>query len=159
MQKEIIEIFHGQEAHQRINIDLDVSAKIDHNLIAGDLIAPLLNGYVDPLTMYSKIAHIQKICDLATEKIKELAINERLKFEKSPTINGIEFGYMSGKSNYDFSNSQIIIDTENRLKSLKEVSKSLAKNSQKMMADAETGEMIYPAKISFSKDSLTIKIK
>lgn len=159
MEQQIIEIQHGQEAHQRLHLDLDVSNKIDHEVIAGDLIAPLLSGYCDPLTMMSKLAHIQKICDLATEKIKELAINERLKFEKSPTINGIEFGYMSGKSNYDFSNSQIIVDAENRLKSLKEVSKSLAKNSQKMMADAETGEMIYPAKISFSKDSLTIKIK
>ena len=153
------ELNYAQEAHQRINIDLDVSAKIDHNLIAGDLIAPLLNGYVDPLTMYSKIAHIQKICDLATEKIKELAINERLKFEKSPTINGIEFGYMSGKSNYDFSNSQIIVDAENRLKSLKEIAKSLTKNKQQMAIDAENGEVISPAIVKYSKDSLTIKIK
>jgi len=67
---------------------------------------------------------LQKVCDIATEKIKDLAINERLKFEKSPTINGVEFGYMSGKSNYDFSNSQIIVDAENRLKSLKEIAKS-----------------------------------
>ena len=89
------ELNYAQEAHQRINLDLDVSTKIDHEVIAGDLIAPLLSGYCDPLTMMSKIAHLQKVCDIATEKIKDLAINERLKFEKSPTINGVEFGYMS----------------------------------------------------------------
>lgn len=153
------ELNHAQEAHQRINVDLDVSMKIDHEVIAGDLIAPLLSGYCDPLTMMSKIAHLQKVCDIATEKIKELAINERLKFEKSPTINGVEFGYMSGKSNYDFSNSQIIVDAENRLKSLKEIAKSLTKNKQPMAIDAENGEVISPAIVKYSKDSLTIKIK
>jgi len=153
------ELNHAQEAHQRINLDLDVSTKIDHEVIAGDLIAPLLSGYCDPLTMMSKIAHLQKVCDIATEKIKDLAINERLKFEKSPTINGVEFGYMSGKSNYDFSNSQIIVDAENRLKSLKEIAKSLTKNKQPMAIDAENGEVISPAIVKYSKDSLTIKIK
>ena len=153
------ELNYAQEAHQRINVDLDVSTKIDHELIAGDLIAPLLSGYCDPLTMMSKIAHLQKVCDIATEKIKDLAINERLKFEKSPTINGVEFGYMSGKSNYDFSNSQIIVDAENRLKSLKEIAKSLTKNKQPMAIDAENGEVISPAIVKYSKDSLTIKIK
>ena len=153
------ELNHAQEAHQRINVDLDVSMKIDHEVIAGDLIAPLLSGYCDPLTMMSKIAHLQKVCDIATEKIKDLAINERLKFEKSPTINGVEFGYMSGKSNYDFSNSQIIVDAENRLKSLKEIAKSLSKNKQPMAIDAENGEVISPAIVKYSKDSLTIKIK
>lgn len=153
------ELNHAQEAHQRINVDLDVSMKIDHEVIAGDLIAPLLSGYCDPLTMMSKIAHLQKVCDIATEKIKDLAINERLKFEKSPTINGVEFGYMSGKSNYDFSNSQIIVDAENRLKSLKEIAKSLTKNKQPMAIDAENGEVISPAIVKYSKDSLTIKIK
>ena len=153
------ELNYAQEAHQRINVDLDVSMKIDHEVIAGDLIAPLLSGYCDPLTMMSKIAHLQKVCDIATEKIKELAINERLKFEKSPTINGVEFGYMSGKSNYDFSNSQIIVDAENRLKSLKEIAKSLTKNKQPMAIDAENGEVISPAIVKYSKDSLTIKIK
>jgi hypothetical protein len=153
------ELNYAQEAHQRINLDLDVSTKIDHEVIAGDLIAPLLSGYCDPLTMMSKIAHLQKVCDIATEKIKDLAINERLKFEKSPTINGVEFGYMSGKSNYDFSNSQIIVDAENRLKSLKEIAKSLTKNKQPMAIDAENGEVISPAIVKYSKDSLTIKIK
>lgn len=153
------ELNYAQEAHQRINLDLDVSMKIDHEVIAGDLIAPLLSGYCDPLTMMSKIAHLQKVCDIATEKIKDLAINERLKFEKSPTINGVEFGYMSGKSNYDFSNSQIIVDAENRLKSLKEIAKSLTKNKQPMAIDAENGEVISPAIVKYSKDSLTIKIK
>ena len=153
------ELNHAQEAHQRINVDLDVSTKIDHEVIAGDLIAPLLSGYCDPLTMMSKIAHLQKVCDIATEKIKDLAINERLKFEKSPTINGVEFGYMSGKSNYDFSNSQIIVDAENRLKSLKEIAKALTKNKQPMAIDAENGEVISPAIVKYSKDSLTIKIK
>jgi len=153
------ELNYAQEAHQRINLDLDVSTKIDHEVIAGDLIAPLLSGYCDPLTMMSKIAHLQKVCDIATEKIKDLAINERLKFEKSPTINGVEFGYMSGKSNYDFSNSQIIVDAENRLKSLKEIAKSLSKNKQPMAIDAENGEVISPAIVKYSKDSLTIKIK
>ncbi|MBP8995010.1 MAG: hypothetical protein KBG30_14535 [Bacteroidales bacterium] len=153
------ELNHAQEAHQRINVDLDVSMKIDHEVIAGDLIAPLLSGYCDPLTMMSKIAHLQKVCDIATEKIKDLAINERLKFEKSPTINGVEFGYMSGKSNYDFSNSQIIVDAENRLKSLKEIAKALTKNKQPMAIDAENGEVISPAIVKYSKDSLTIKIK
>lgn len=153
------ELNYAQEAHQRINLDLDVSTKIDHEVIAGDLIAPLLSGYCDPLTMMSKIAHLQKVCDIATEKIKELAINERLKFEKSPTINGVEFGYMSGKSNYDFSNSQIIVDAENRLKSLKEIAKALTKNKQPMAIDAENGEVISPAIVKYSKDSLTIKIK
>lgn len=62
------ELNHAQEAHQRINVDLDVSMKIDHEVIAGDLIAPLLSGYCDPLTMMSKIAHLQKVCDIATEK-------------------------------------------------------------------------------------------
>ena len=153
------ELNYAQEAHQRINLNLDVSTKIDHEVIAGDLIAPLLSGYCDPLTMMSKIAHLQKVCDIATEKIKDLAINERLKFEKSPTINGVEFGYMSGKSNYDFSNSQIIVDAENRLKSLKEIAKSLTKNKQPMAIDAENGEVISPAIVKYSKDSLTIKIK
>ena len=153
------ELNYAQEAHQRINLNLDVSTKIDHEVIAGDLIAPLLSGYCDPLTMMSKIAHLQKVCDIATEKIKDLAINERLKFEKSPTINGVEFGYMSGKSNYDFSNSQIIVDAENRLKSLKEIAKALTKNKQPMAIDAENGEVISPAIVKYSKDSLTIKIK
>jgi len=159
MEQQIIEIQHGQEAHQRLHLDLDVSNKIDHEVIAGDLIAPLLSGYCDPLTMMSKLAHLQKVCDIAMEKIKELAINERLKYEKSPTINGVEFGYMSGKSNYDFSNSQIIVDTENRLKALKEIAKTLTKNKQQMSIDPENGEVISPAIVKYSKDSLTIKIK
>ena len=159
MENQILEINHGQEAHQRINVDLDVSTKLNHELIAGDLIAPLLEGYVDALTMLTKIAHLQKVCDIAREKITDLAIAERLKYDKSPTINGIEIGYMSGKSTYSFSDSPIITDLESRLKSLKEISKSLTKNSQKMAIDAENGEVIYPAKISYSKDSLTIKIK
>lgn len=156
---EILELNNGREAHQRINIDIDVSEKLDHDLLANGLIAPLLNGYVDALTMLSKLAHLTKVVDIATEKIKEVAIAERLKYDKSPTINGIEIGYNKGKSNFSFENSPIITDLENRLKSLKEISKSLTKNNQKMAIDAENGEVIYPAKVTYSKDSLTIKIK
>lgn len=144
-----------QEAGTRILIDVCID-KINHENIALSLLNPMYDGWCSGLDMLAKIAHLKKIIEIAETKAKDIAITEISKYGRDGYINsGISITKKNGRRSYVY-DSQIILDAEERVQTLKNIAKSISK-SNIPVADTDTGELIFPAKIEYTKDSLIIK--
>jgi hypothetical protein len=62
--------------------------------------------------------------------------------------------YQEGRKTYDFSNNPSIVALEEKIKELKEIAKRITEP----MAMAETGEMLLPAIVKATKDSIKYTI-
>ncbi|MCA9381561.1 hypothetical protein KC678_04815 [Candidatus Dojkabacteria bacterium] len=140
-------------------LKLDTDIVINHTEVANSIIEPLINGSVTPIEMYALIRHIKAIVEIAENSIKDEVVDymEKNYSKEVVTKGGIEIKTKKGASKATFPNNPLIEETANRLKALQEIAKTLAKTRQKEVADTETGELIYPAQISYNKDTVEIK--
>lgn len=148
--------FLQQESIERINVDLDIT-RIDHQKEANQLIAPYTEGWCTVTDMLIKIKHLQKVLELAELSIKDAAVDYLATNGKIIEKNGLKMSFRGGSAKADFSNVSYVNDLQNKLKSAKEVSKSLAKSGQKEVADTATGEIIEACTFVHDKDTLTIQ--
>lgn len=150
---------YQQEAEQRFLIDVDTS-NINHEEESNKLLMAYNDGWVSIDIMFAKLQHMAKILDITIDKIKPKMEDYVYSIGKNGLIvNGIEIKPRNGSNKAIFDNNPLILDLENKLKSIKEISKTLAKNGQKEIADTETGELIYPCKFEAQKDTITITFK
>lgn len=146
-----------QEAAQRLLLDLDCS-KINHLEESEKLLQVYHSGWATVEDTMAKLSHLAKIVELAQQSIKDDLVDMLASNGKQPiTANGVTFTYKSGARTYKFDNCAYITDLENRLKSAKEIAKTLSKNGQQAIADTTTGELIEPAQEFYNKDTFTTK--
>jgi len=118
----------------------------------------VLDGAVDPLEHYVYLKALKKKIDNSISMIQNSVIDEAKKYpEKSFEHLGFNFELRNGKSTYQFDHIDLWKDKKTELKRLEEISKASLKNGS-VAIDSDTGEEIPPAKVSFSKDSLIVKL-
>lgn len=117
------------------------------------------NGERSALDLYAKLKEVEKHAQECLKIIKDDVISEAEKYgEKSFTDFGYEFEFRDGRRNFDFKN----IDEWVKLKSELSVIEKRAKAAAEIdgaYVDEETGEVIEPCIVTYSKPSLVVKSK
>ena len=116
-------------------------------------------GEADAMDVYAALQSIRKSADLMEKAVKDNAIEEAMKWgaDKGPVErNGFVFRFQSGRSMYKYSHIKPWEEAQKRMKMLEELAKLGQKNGCEM-PDPETGEVIAPAIVEYSKDSLSVK--
>lgn len=124
-----------------------------------NLAMDVAEGEADAMDVYAALQSIRKSADLMEKAVKEEAIEKAMQFgaDKGPVErNGFVFQFKSGRSMYKYSHIKPWEEAQKRMKMLEELAKLGAKNSCEM-PDPETGEVIAPAIVEYSKDSLSVK--
>jgi hypothetical protein len=115
-------------------------------------------GMSDPLEIYAYLKDLEKHLKISIDNVKEHALTEAEKFEdKTFEHLGLNFELRNGKSTYKFDHIDLWKDKKAELKRLEDIAKASLKNGS-VAIDSDTGEEIPPAKVSFSKDSLIVKL-
>lgn len=117
------------------------------------------SGGMAALDVYATLKLAESKLDSLVKKVKQLAIEEAQKeSEKTFERNGFRFSYTSGRANYDFKSDSVYVDyytsLKNREKEMKEAAKAWERGKQ--IVD-ENGEIVPPAKVTYSADSLSVK--
>lgn len=152
------DLIQNQEAVERAYLDISIT-DVDHQKEANKLLAPYNEGWCEVTDMLSKIKHLQKILELAEISIKDKTVDYLATNGKIIEKNGLKMSFKGGSARADFSNVAYVTDLEKKLKLAKEISKSLAKQGKKELADTETGEVINACTFKHDKDTLTIEFK
>ena len=113
-----------------------------------------LSNISNPIRAYIRLYAFKMILEDIETDLKELAIAESFKYKDDKIIDGVGFTYKNGASKFDYSSDK----TWNELKSAIKEREEFLKGLKKPMADTETGEIIAPPMITYSKDSITISI-
>jgi hypothetical protein len=124
---------------------------------AQDLVKSVLDGETDPIGAYAELRITLEIIERATALIEDATKTELIKFNKGQypsNTYGFKMEYQEGRKTYDFSNNPSIVALEEKIKELKEIAKRITEP----MAMAETGEMLLPAIVKATKDSIKYTI-
>lgn len=119
-----------------------------------------LEGLNDPLVAFAELKSIEDSLKRAMASVKDVAMDEAKKYDKSFSHNGLSFERRNGRRSYDFSEVEQVVSAKNKLKELEEMSKmSLsAGNSGGYLVDSD-GVEVLPPKVKYAADVLVLKNK
>lgn len=114
----------------------------------------IYNGSGDVLEMAICLSSMEAIVKGVRAGVKDLILSESEKYgDKSFEYKGALITRVN-RASYDYSNCDAWIDIDNKKKAIEKTMKAISTP----VADAESGEMIYPA-IKKETESISIKIK
>lgn len=142
-----------------VNAPFVTPNKANINEWSNNIIEAVESGFIDPFEAHMRLKAIMKACEAALDATMPLAIEAAGKYAKGETYMGNEFKVSEGRANYKYDNSPHIVSLQNKLKAAQELAKTLAKGNMQPVADTETGELIYPASVEYSKQSISITFK
>lgn len=117
------------------------------------------NGNISPLLGYAQLESAKKNIEGMLSQIKEDAMEEA---EKMGIQNGAveRWGYkisrVASRANYDYKGIRSWVDKKMELSNIEELAKLAAKTG-KQQVDPDTGELIDPAIVTYSKEGISIK--
>lgn len=144
--------------------------KFDQQMLANDIILPVIEGEVDPIETYIKARSMQEALKIVTDddRIKDLVITEVEKYGNKAEFNSANLQVKDVGVKYDYSvcNDQIYNDLLYMLNDIKEQIKIREKFLSKIPSDGativyeQTGEVrtIYPP-IKQGSQGITITFK
>ncbi|HEX4888556.1 MAG TPA: hypothetical protein VFV37_10965 [Luteibaculaceae bacterium] len=118
-----------------------------------------IDGEVSALEALSKLREWQKQIDAGIKAIEEAAFMEAATYgAKTFSAFGKTFTLTDGRAMYDFKHIPEWSSLSSQMKAIEEKAKIAAKHHEKgMMAISDDGEVIPPAKVTYSKPSISIK--
>ena len=112
-------------------------------------------GYKNALEAYQILTEAEKLIKAAKDKLLEDAIDEYEKYgEKTIQFNGFKVS-KTQSARYDYKHITAWVDLKSRLVNLEELAK--VANNQNEAIILDTGEVVEPAKKTYSKESLSFK--
>jgi len=119
----------------------------------------VLNGEQDALIAYAELKAAEKSLKAVLAQIEPLALEEAAKYGKSFELYGHKFEQRNGAIRYTFSHLPQWQAADNAKKLVEQQSKQALKAMQigNTIID-EDGVVIQPPKVSYTKDSLIVKI-
>ena len=122
------------------------------------LVDEVESGSMDPLKAYIKLKKLSKIFDDAISQIQGSALTEAKKHGKSFEFFGAKVDVKEGAAQYDYKGVPQWAALSEKIKGVEAAAKQRALNPNIIMADAETGEEIEPAMVSYSKETIAITL-
>lgn len=114
-------------------------------------------GYTNPLEAFAVFKKLEKLFTEAKKKVDELAIEEAEKYGVTQfEYSNQKFELRNSSRTYDYSNIKEWIDAKQKLKEVEEKYKQVA-NTNHIVIDQETGEILEKPVIKLSKQSLIVK--
>lgn len=137
------------------------------NLPTNDIIDDLMriatnieDGNLDPLKGYIAFQQIEKTLKSAKAQVKEQAINEAQKYDKTFELDGFVITRTEGTRRYNFKNVPQWASLKEKLTEVETLSKNAAVSQGKgVQMVTEDGEVIQAAELTWTEPSLTIKPK
>lgn len=144
--------------------------KFQQQMLANEIILPVIEGDVDPIDVYVKAKAIQDALKIVTDddRIKDLVICEVEKYGNNTTYNSasLQVKEMGVKYDYSVCNDSIYNDLVDNIEKLKETLKQREKFLKSISSDGtsivdeETGEVnkIYPP-IKMAAQGISVTFK
>jgi len=119
---------------------------------ANRIVVGLKDGETDILESFIRLRALSDVLKDVQDQIKEYALEEAGKYETRSNLLGVEFDIVNGRRMYKFDDA--------KLKALKEAVKereTMLKGLKEPVADMNTGELIQPAEVSYTKETIRLK--
>lgn len=115
-------------------------------------------GHLNPLKGYAECKLLADLCASIMDKHKASAIAERMKYGKEEVlINDYVIDHVPGRKMLSYKHNETWQELNRKLKEHEQLMAMAASNVP--VANTETGEMIEPAQVSYSAESLRFTFK
>lgn len=116
-------------------------------------------GEISAIDAYIELYEQKKALEEQIEHIKELAILERERYGKEQIKRkGYEVELMSGRKVWSYKGVSTWESLKDRMKDVEKMAQHVATKGVEII-DVETGEVIQPASLSFTRDSIKLTYK
>jgi hypothetical protein len=122
------------------------------------LVTEVEEGNVDALKAYIDLMRLNKVLEASLAQIKESAIKEAKNHSKSFEFYGAKVEVKEGSARYDYKGVSQWVALSEKMKGVESAAKQRALNPNIIMADADTGEEIFPAMVSYNKETIAITL-
>jgi hypothetical protein len=113
------------------------------------------NGQTNPLNAYIELYQFSELIDEMLDQVKDQALEERRKYGKEEVIkNGFKVELGTGRKLWYYADSKRWNELNDKRKMYEELMQKATMGAQ--IADAETGELVEPAELKFSKDYIKL---
>ena len=137
--------------------DKTALTKANVSITADSIVSEVLAGNQSAIEVYAKIRYLEAVLAEAKGKIEEATIGELWRQDGNKCGFGqVELQYKQGSRRYTYDHYQPYVEAKERVKAIEEMMKAAIKSE---IADATTGEIVPPAKETFTKDSINASIK
>jgi hypothetical protein len=118
----------------------------------------ILNGEVSALDAYIELYEAKKLIEEQLDEIRDLAIQEREKYGKdSPMRNGYLVELAPGRKSWNYKGVSAWNSVKARLTEIEKMAQMSYNGAE--VIDKESGEVVEPAELSFTKDSIKLTYK
>jgi len=118
----------------------------------------VMNGEMSAIDAYIELYQARAELDKQIEDIKELALLERDKYGKEEVNRrGYVVDIAKGRSIWSYKNVSAWNSVKERLKDIEKMAQMAFNGAE--VTDKETGEVIEPAEVSFTKDTIKLTYK
>lgn len=112
-------------------------------------------GLCNPLVAYVSLKKLSDLIDDCKDSIRHLAISERMKYGKEVLVkDGFEISIVEGRKLMSYEHDSTWAEYKSALKTHEMLMSQVASGAE--IIDARTGELIQPAKITYSAETLRI---
>jgi hypothetical protein len=118
----------------------------------------ILNGEVSALDAYIELYEAKKLIEEQLDEIRDLAIQERERYGKeSPMRNGYLVELALGRKSWNYKGVSAWNSVKARLTEIEKMAQMSYNGAE--VIDKESGEVVEPAELSFTKDSIKLTYK
>ena len=121
----------------------------------GELVQNVIDGLEDPLKAYALLLDQKTYIEKCIKEIKEGALQEAQKYDKTFELHGYKFESKKGGAYYDYSTIPDIKEAERNLKELKQ--EAIARTKTVHDCLSEDGEILPKPIVKYKADSLSVK--
>jgi hypothetical protein len=112
-------------------------------------------GNTNPLAAYTELKQLSEMIASMMDSVKDQAIEERRKYGKEEVIkNGFKIELANGRKIWNYKGSQRWQQLDTQRKTYEELMQKAYHGAK--IADADTGEMIEPAELTYASDTLRL---
>ena len=131
----------------------------DTLMLPAALSEKVLDGAVEPLSVYLDLRALKAACDEALKAIEGTVMDEAKKYgKKTFSFGGFSWTLNDGRKTYKFDHIEDYRAKKEALKAVEERAKKAAEAMEKGLGmHTDDGEVIEPAIIEWTKPSITIK--
>lgn len=119
----------------------------------------VMNGEMSAIDAYIDLYEQKKALEAQMADIKELAVLERERYGKEAIRrNGYEVEIARGRALWKYDNVSAWASLKSRMKDVEKMAQAVATKGVEIV-DTESGEIIEPASVSYSADTLRLTYK
>lgn len=131
---------------------------MDEKHIYSAMIQDVIDGNTDPILAYAKIKSTLDFLNRCLDEIKDYAVEEAQKYDKTFELHGFKFERRNGVKRYSFKHLEKWKDLNKKVKDFEQASKQAYLAKQKnLLQITEDGEVMELPEVTQTPDVLIVK--